>query len=295
MGESLAAGPASPVKLPAPSRPISSFAQSVARSIDLYRVVGVILAIVVWHLASLLIGADVLPGPIVVVQYIGDNLFSSAYLATHRLPGGQGGWFPQIIYSVSNVALGVTAGATLGISIGVLSVRFPIIAEIVAPFTATFGAAPIVIALPFFLIWFGIVPAAQVILLVFYTGMLLFVYSRRAAQNVRPDYLESAATLGSGPGMTFRRVLLPASVPEIVAGLRIGLAGSWGLEAIAELLGAQGGAGFLMKFYAGAFVLEGMVGLTLLLGLVAIAFDFVVVRVARYMMQWSEAGHQLQL
>jgi ABC-type nitrate/sulfonate/bicarbonate transport system permease component len=264
-------------------------------SIDLYRLVGIALAVVVWQLASLAIGGEVLPDPVTVLSYIAENLLASEYLLVHRLPGGDGGWLPQIAYSVRNVFLGVTIGTAIGVSLGLLSVRLPVIAEVAAPVTGTFGAAPIVISIPFFMIWFGIVPTAQVIILAFYTTILLFIYSRRAAQNVRADYVEYAATLGSDSWMTFRRLLLPASVPEVLAGLRIALAGSWGLEAIAELLGAQGGAGFLMKFYAGAFILEGMLGITLILGIIAVVCDFIVVRAAGYLTRWSESGHQLQL
>ena len=40
---------------------------------------------------------------------------------------------------------------------------------------------------------------------------------------------------------------MPATVPELIGGFRIALAGAWGLEAIAELLGAQHGIGFLIN------------------------------------------------
>ena len=64
------------------------------------------------------------------------------------------------------------------------------------------------------------------------------------------------------------------------------------LAAIAELLGAQEGAGFLIKFYATAFVVNGMISLVVLLGLTAILFDRLVVLGATYLTRWSESGSE---
>jgi ABC-type nitrate/sulfonate/bicarbonate transport system permease component len=123
----------------------------------------------------------------------------------------------------------------------------------------------------------------------------MYIFSRRAGDNVRPEYVESALTLGAGPWSIFRWVYVPATVPEIIAGFRIALAGAWGLEAIAELLGAQRGAGLLIKFYANAFVVDGMLALVLLLGLISVVLDRLTIVAGRYLTRWSESGHTLQL
>jgi ABC-type nitrate/sulfonate/bicarbonate transport system permease component len=102
-------------------------------------------------------------------------------------------------------------------------------------------------------------------------------------------------TLGGSPKSIFRWVYLPASIPEVLGGFRIALAGAWGLAAIAELLGAQQGAGFLIKFFSSAFRLDAMVAVVVLIGAVAIIFDAVVVLVGRYLTRWVESGRRLGL
>jgi ABC-type nitrate/sulfonate/bicarbonate transport system permease component len=77
----------------------------------------------------------------------------------------------------------------------------------------------------------------------------------------------------------------------MTGGLRIALAGAWGLAAIAELLGSQQGAGFLIKFYSTSFVVDGMFALIILLGLIALLVDRIVVEVAHHLTRWAEAGH----
>ena len=70
-----------------------------------------------------------------------------------------------------------------------------------------------------------------------------------------------------------RDILLPGTVPAVLGGVRIALAGAWGLEAIAELLGAQEGIGKVVEVLAGATDVEGIFAALLLLGLVAVACD----------------------
>jgi ABC-type nitrate/sulfonate/bicarbonate transport system permease component len=70
-----------------------------------------------------------------------------------------------------------------------------------------------------------------------------------------------------------RDILIPATVPEILGGLRIALAGAWGLEAVAELLGSQSGIGKVLEVLAGATDPQGIMATLLMLGLTAIIVD----------------------
>jgi ABC-type nitrate/sulfonate/bicarbonate transport system permease component len=221
-----------------------------------------------------------------------DNLLESEYLAQRGMSTGNG-YAGHIMFTTRTVLIGVTLGALLGVTLGLNSLRIPVIREIVNPLTAAFGAAPIFVAAPFFLIWFGIQPTAQIAMVAFYTTLLLYVFSRRAGENIDAHYVESALTLGGDPRSIFRWIYLPGSIPEITGGFRIALAGAWGLAAIAELLGAQQGAGFLIKFFATAFRIDGMLSIVVLLALVAIFFDYVVVLISRYLSRWSESGRRL--
>jgi ABC-type nitrate/sulfonate/bicarbonate transport system permease component len=257
-------------------------------------VVGIAIALLLWELASLRLGEYVMPGPLDTARHIADNLVASSYLERRGFSDG-GGYVPHLWYTTRNVLVGVGIGAAVGVIVGLTSLLFPVVAEIAGSITAVFGTAPIFVAAPFFLIWFGIVPTAQVMIVAFYTSLLMFVFSRRAGDNLSTGYIESARTLGATHGNVFRRIYLPGSIPEMAGGLRIALAGAWGLAGIAELLGAQQGAGFLIKFYATAFRVDGMLALIILLGLIAVGFDRVLVAMTRYLIRWREAGQAGQL
>jgi len=254
----------------------------------LLQVVGFAIAIGLWQLVAASNSVTV-PTPGAVLGDLRDNFFSSAYLQAHRLGGGRGYWY-DLYYTSKNVLIGVTLGTTIGVSLGLISVPFRIVSQVLNPIAAAFGAAPIFVAAPFFLVWFGVVPTAQVLMVTFYTALLLYIFSRRAADNIRVEYVESASSLGAGRFDVFRSIYIPGTVPELMGGFRIALAGAWGLEAIAELLGAQSGVGFLINYYSEVFDIVGMVSLTLLLGCVAIVCDGTAMLGARTLLRWTATG-----
>jgi NitT/TauT family transport system permease protein len=254
------------------------------------QVAGIAIGLVLWELIASSQNEHVMPGPLEAFRYIGDNLTHSEYLASKGLSEGHG-YVPHLWYTTRNVLLGVGIGTLVGVTIGLASLRLKVLHDVASAITAVFGTAPIFVAAPFFLIWFGIVPTAQIMIVAFYTTLLMYVFSRRAGENIAAAHIESALTLGAKRWLIFRRVHLPGAIPEMTGGFRIALAGAWGLCGIAELLGSQQGAGFLIKFYSTAFEVNGMLALIILLGLIALAVDRIAVELARAATRWAEAGH----
>lgn len=249
---------------------------------------GVALGVGGWQLASVSVGGGVVPSPATVIGNIVGNFFVSPYLSAKGL-AGSGGYGVQLGQTAANVALGVGFGAVVGTIVGLGTERVPVLGSVVNPVAAAIGGAPIFVVAPFFLIWFGIVPFAQVAFVAFYTGLLMYIFSVRAIGNVGAHYVESATTLGATSWMLSRWLYLPAIVPEMIGAFRIALAGAWGLEGVAELLGAQRGIGFLIRFYAGAYDVVGMMAVTVLLGVVAVICDRLVVVVAgRTLLSWTD-------
>jgi ABC-type nitrate/sulfonate/bicarbonate transport system permease component len=249
--------------------------------------VGVCALLVVWELLSLNKGSEIVPSPWATAKDIRDNFFSSASLDAHGLPGQD--YLSALLYTAKNCIVGVGLGSLGGVCLGIASKRYSLIGEIVTPVMATFGTAPIFVAAPFFLIWFGILPGAQILLVTFYTLLLMYLFSRRAADNVAVRHLEYALTLGSTRAALLRRVYLPGAIPELIGGFRISLAGAWGLEVIAELLGAQQGIGFLISFYSPAYFIQGMLSLVVIVGLLAVCVDRAAVLGASRLTTWMEA------
>ena len=98
------------------------------------------------------------------------------------------------------------------------------------------------------------------------------------------------ATLGASRARIVRDILIPGTVPQILGGVRIALAGAWGLEAIAELMGAQEGIGKIVEVLAGATDVEGIFAALLVLGIVAVICDALAALAIARIAAWSVAA-----
>jgi ABC-type nitrate/sulfonate/bicarbonate transport system permease component len=79
-------------------------------------------------------------------------------------------------------------------------------------------------------------------------------------------------------------------LPEVFGGIRIALAGAWGLEAFSELLGAPHGIGRVIQAMGSGMDTETMVAAILALALVAVAFDVIVAAVFGFITRWRRPG-----
>jgi len=243
----------------------------VLAALDPLRVAGMVLFVVVWQVLTLGLPAIILPTPLGVVKRLLSDFLSAPALSYYCV--SEANLYGNLIYTTENVAIAVTIGSAIGILAGLLSARFGLIRAIIDPVMMTAGTVPILVAAPFLLIWFGVGRASAVCLVIFYVAVILYVFAQRAATNLDPVYEESARTLGATPRRMVRDILIPATVPEILGGLRIALAGAWGLEAVAELLGSQSGIGKVLEVLAGATDPQGIMATLLMLGLTAIIVD----------------------
>ncbi len=249
---------------------------------------GIVLLVLVWWLLTFAMPASSLPSPLSVVQRIAADFFSAPELSFYGL--ADTGLFDSMIYTTVNVFIAVVVGGLVGAIAGLISARFKLARAIVDPIMLTAGTVPILVAAPFFLIWFGIGRASSVLLVLLYVAVILYVYAQRAADNLDPVYEESALTLGARPWMIVRDILVPGTVPQILGGVRIALAGAWGLEAIAELLGAQYGIGKIVEVLAGATDVQGIFAALLVLGFVAVVCDWLAAIGFAKLAAWSMAA-----
>jgi ABC-type nitrate/sulfonate/bicarbonate transport system permease component len=127
-------------------------------------------------------------------------------------------------------------------------------------------------------------------LVAFYVATILYLFAERAARNIDPIYEQYALTLGASRRRTLRDILIPATVPEMLGGFRIALAGAWGLEAVSELLGSQSGMGKVLEVLAGATDAQGILATLVALGFTAILADAIAVGLIARFAAWSTAG-----
>jgi ABC-type nitrate/sulfonate/bicarbonate transport system permease component len=258
-------------------------------ALDPLRFLGLILFAAAWEALSQFFEPIILPPPLAVLMRLQADFWDAPALSYYGV--AEPNLWANLVYTAENVAIAVALGAGIGIVAGLVSARVSLFRAIVDPVMTTAGTVPILVAAPFLLIWFGVGRASAVGLVIFYVTVILYLFAQKAASNLDPIYEDFARTLGAGPRRIVIDLLLPATVPEILGGLRIALAGAWGLEAISELLGSQEGMGKVLEVLAGATDPEGIMATLMLLGFVAIAVDGVLAVVVARFAGWNAGLH----
>lgn len=241
-----------------------------------------------WWLAALSIAnAAILPTPGEVFESARLNFNGFSALTFVGLEDSS--LLGNLAYTVTHALAAWVIGSTLGIAAGLASARIQAARNAVEPVLYVFGAVPVLVAAPFFLIWFGFSAYGQLALVAFYCFVVLAIVAEGAALTLPTEYEEYAATLGIRSGRRMRNVVIPASTPAILGGLRVALGSAWGLQAIAELLGSEQGIGRMIAIFAQLGDATGMLVVIIALGLVAIVIDQILHGVVRWLTRWQES------
>jgi ABC-type nitrate/sulfonate/bicarbonate transport system permease component len=148
--------------------------------------------------------------------------------------------------SLERYTYGVILAVVVGVPIGLAMGWFRWLDDIVTPiFDSLRFIAPIA-WVPFAALWFGTGIGGPIMIIFSGAFPPCLISAYRGARFVDSKYIEAAQMLGTGNFRTIVEVLLPASFPSIVAGLRVGAGLGWQSLVGAELIVASAGVGYMM-------------------------------------------------
>jgi NitT/TauT family transport system permease protein len=205
-----------------------------------------------------------LPGPLEVLDRFTDLLtrrFAGATLPAH------------LAASFERFAYGFVLAAVIGVPLGLLMGWFRILDEVVSPiFDGLRFIAPIA-WVPFAALWFGTGIGGPILIIFAGAFPPCVINAYRGAKFVDPWLIEAARMLGTPNFRVITEILLPASVPSIISGLRVSAGLGWQSLVGAELIVASTGVGYLMvqgqANVSTVTVMSGMIAI----GLVGLALD----------------------
>jgi NitT/TauT family transport system permease protein len=179
----------------------------------------------------------------------------------------------HLLSSFARMGMGFGLAAIIGVPLGLAMGWFRWLDGIVSPLLDALRFVAPIAWVPFAALWFGTGIGGPV--LVIFTGAFppCVINAYRGARYVDERMIEAAQTLGAGNWLIITEVLLPASVPSIVAGLRVSAGLAWQSLVGAELIVASSGIGYLLvKGQANintSIVMSGMIAI----GIVGFAID----------------------
>ena len=191
--------------------------------------------------------------------------------------------------TLERVALGFSTGALLAIGLGLPSGHFRVVRNIVEPVVELLRPIPPLAMLPLFLVWIGIGETSKVGFITYATFFPMFLTTVHAVGQMDPLLVRAAQSLGARPSQLFFRVILPAALPDMLTGLRLGIALSFFVIVISEFIGAEQGLGFLINDGRSFFLVPQMLGAAALLGLFGYAGNALVRLAERRLLRWQHA------
>jgi ABC-type nitrate/sulfonate/bicarbonate transport system permease component len=198
-----------------------------ARAIQIAFVLGVIL---LWYIigATGKINAIFLPElPRVVEKFL-------LIMQTSRL-------YENLRVTLTELAVAISIACTLGLAVGYFVGRSRYAVLVFEPLLASLFAIPLVVFLPLFILFFGIGMESKIAFGASYAFFPIALNTIGGISQVDPRFITVARSMGANDAQLFRRVLLPAALPVIVTGLRmgciIGFLSILGSEMIAGLSG----------------------------------------------------------
>jgi ABC-type nitrate/sulfonate/bicarbonate transport system permease component len=162
----------------------------------------------------------------------------------------------QALGSLQVYAVGLCGALVVGIIFGLLMGRYRLAEYILDPFVYALDATPRVALIPILLLWFGLGAPAK-IAVVFLSGVFpVLMNTFSGVRTVSGGLVEVGRAYGAGEGKIFTKIILPASLPFIMAGVRLAVGRALIGIITAEMFAAVTGLGALLIRYSSALATD---------------------------------------
>ena len=198
--------------------------------------------------------------------------------------------WPHIVTTVGETTLGFVLGTLGGTVIAVLLWWSRTIAEILDPYIVVLNSLPKVALGPIFIVWLGsgtpAIIAMALAISVIVTVMMVF----NGFNEVHPDTIKLLKSFGASRGQILMKVTLPASVPTIIAALKVNLGLSLVGTIVGEFLVSKEGLGYLIVYGGQVFNMSLVMASVIILCVVAVILYYAVSLLERQFVRWKGNG-----
>lgn len=228
----------------------------------------------VWAAVSMLPAARTVLPPISDVAAEVISMMRSGELSAHIAA--------SLLRTLQGFMLAVATGIPLGILIG----STPWLHRISEPCIEVLRPISPIAWIPLSILWFGIGEASKIFIIWLITFFFVLLNTIAGVIGADNRLLEAARTLGASRFFVWRKVILPAALPQITVGMRLGLSVSIGGVLIAEMIAANRGLGFMMERARVVLDPEPVIIGMIVIGLIGYAANRVFVAIERALMRY---------
>lgn len=233
-----------------------------------------------WQLLVLLGNYDrfLLPGPLDVLVQM-QTLIADGRLIRHSL------------YTISEVIPGLLIGCAIALPLGYLLAKSPLAEKLLSPYLIASQAIPIIAIAPLLTIWIRSTYWSRVTVAVLVVFFPILINVIAGLRSVPTEMYELMASLRATRWQIFTKLELPASLPILLAGLKVGAT----LSVVGALVGEfvqprSQGLGYLLLTARYQFRTDVVFAVLITLGVIALTMYGLVALLERHLLRWQEAG-----
>jgi NitT/TauT family transport system permease protein len=206
---------------------------------------------------------------------------------------GAGQFLQQARGSLEVYLVGLAAALVVGIVVGLLMGRYRLAEYLFDPFVYALDATPRVALIPILLLWFGLGAPAK-IAVVFLSGVFpVLMNTFSGVRTVSAGLVEVGRAYGAGEGKIFTKIIMPASLPFIMAGVRLAVGRALIGIITAEMFAAVTGLGALLVRYSSALATDKFFVPVIFLALLGVALTRAVEMLEKRFAPWKETERAL--
>ncbi len=188
--------------------------------------------------------------------------------------------------SLFRVFMGFLIGGGIALPLGLFMGRKPLVHELFSPVLEILRPIPPIAYIPLSILWFGLGNPPAFFLISLGAFFPVLVNTIAGVRNVDAIYIRAAQNLGANERTLFRRVILPAAMPYVLTGVRVGIGVAFIVVIVAEMTAVNKGLGYRIlearEFMWSDKIIAGMITI----GLCGLGIDTGMERLNRWLLRW---------
>ncbi|MCZ7657561.1 MAG: ABC transporter permease [Xanthobacteraceae bacterium] len=197
-----------------------------------------------------------------------------------------------LMVTLYEVGFAMLIACGFGILAGALVGGLALLRNLLLPVFSSLYAVPIVILYPIFTAWFGIGSESKILFAGVYGFFPVMLSTAAGIRTIDSQLLLAARSMGATLPQQIVRVIIPASIPTVLTGLRLGGALTIIGVVVSEMLTSAAGIGYLVTRYRTILDSAHVFGAILMILLMSILFDLAARAIERRTLTWQTAGRR---
>ena len=177
--------------------------------------------------------------------------------------------------------------ALVAIPLGVAMGWWRRVHDMVDPVVELLRPIPPIAWIPLSILWFGVGDLQNQFIIFLGIFFPVLINTIIGVKNIEPNLIRAARCLGANEWRMLQRVVLPALLPQLMTGIRVGFGVGWMALVAAELVGAPSGLGFLINDARSLLRTDIVILGMLVIGLAGFSIDLLIRRISKTLLPWS--------